>query len=308
MTSLYASLTGTTVLQQKIIPSDALNHTPYEKRGWCVVEAGVAKFAEVHVSRLLCSMQGYSAGELNVVQRAQKIRHKLIDIRAPKAPSRDTKAPSRYTAFALVDSKELLLKTKKDLDEANFTNGKSEHEKVEQQLVDFHKKMEQAVNLLDDATSSMREAIEKHISPILILNIDDPLRGRLADGTIRLLRVDWLISTAANLDLGRAVNGSCIFRRRQELPDSAFVPEREAEFMLNRGTRSVLVLSHAWQSRVHPDPQGTTLAALRHYLMIDQTTARCGIFIECVPSPTRTARPVAWNLHPRTAYDRSLVS
>ena len=86
--------------------------------------------------------------------------------------------------------------------------------------------------------------------------IDKPLREKLADGTIRLLRSEWLASW-----------DGAIMLRRQDLPEEAFVPVEEAVAMLERGDRTVLVVSHSWQHPDHPDPLGITLDAARRYVL-----------------------------------------
>ena len=92
--------------------------------------------------------------------------------------------------------------------------------------------------------------------------LDDPLRAALADGTIRLLRCSWL--AAADLP---------VLARRQDLPDEAFVPPDEAVAMLAAGNRSILALSYGWQTPSHPDPFGTTLAAVRRFLATESADA-----------------------------------
>ena len=72
--------------------------------------------------------------------------------------------------------------------------------------------------------------------------IDGPLRARLRDESIRLLRCSWLIA-ASNVE---------VLPRCQELPDEAFFSGAEAEALLARGDRSVLVLSHGWQVTALP--------------------------------------------------------
>ena len=88
-------------------------------------------------------------------------------------------------------------------------------------------------------------------------SLDDVVRERLGDGTVQLLRCDWLVSAQAEDSLARdALTGAVIMRRRQELPAEAFLLPSEAERNFTRGDRSVLVLSHAWQTALHPDPHG----------------------------------------------------
>ena len=52
--------------------------------------------------------------------------------------------------------------------------------------------------------------------------LDGPVRERLRDGTIRLLRCDWIASSKSDAHLGRDHEGNVLIRRRQEMPDEAF--------------------------------------------------------------------------------------
>ncbi|EOD23090.1 hypothetical protein EMIHUDRAFT_195665 [Emiliania huxleyi CCMP1516] len=96
--------------------------------------------------------------------------------------------------------------------------------------------------------------------------IDGKLVARLRDGSVRLLRCDWLASESADAFLGRDADGTVIMKRCQDLPAEAFVPCEEAVALLEAGDRSVLSLSYGWLTPLHPDPHGTTLAAVRRYL------------------------------------------
>jgi len=60
--------------------------------------------------------------------------------------------------------------------------------------------------------------------------------------------------------------GAVIMKRQQDMPAEAFVPCDEAVAMLERGDRSILALSYGWLTALHPDPRGTTLAAVRRFL------------------------------------------
>ena len=84
--------------------------------------------------------------------------------------------------------------------------------------------------------------------------IEGELLGRLADGTIRLLSVPWLLSQPEQWRL----------HQRQELPPDAFVPEAAAIALLEKG--SVAAVSCRWLHDSHPDPSGLHLAAVRSYL------------------------------------------
>jgi hypothetical protein len=76
--------------------------------------------------------------------------------------------------------------------------------------------------------------------------LNGPIRERLLDGSIRLLRCTWLLSTEANAALGRSASGVVIMRRRQDLPEAAFFAPCEAAQLFDRANRSVLVLSYRW--------------------------------------------------------------
>ena len=74
--------------------------------------------------------------------------------------------------------------------------------------------------------------------------IDQPLRERLRDGTVRLLRCDWVASPESDAYLARdETTGAPILKRYQELPPEAFYSPEEAVELLDRGDRSVIVLS-----------------------------------------------------------------
>ena len=109
--------------------------------------------------------------------------------------------------------------------------------------------------------------------------VDQPLRDRLQEGTIRLLRCSWLISTEAdsslNIDLA---TGAAIMARRKDLPREAFYTREEAVLLLDRGDRSIFALSQCWQTTEHPDPHGMTLLTLRQYLRSEPRAGECGLY------------------------------
>ena len=125
--------------------------------------------------------------------------------------------------------------------------------------------------------------------------IDERLAERLRDGSIRLVRVAWLLSDAPARSFRRGE--AMVMRRCQELPADAFVPPEEAAELLLRGNRSVLALSYGWLSAAHPDPHGATFAALRLHL---QSAARslaadAAVFVDfmCAPPPPPTCHPLS---------------
>ena len=85
--------------------------------------------------------------------------------------------------------------------------------------------------------------------------IDEPLRARLLDGSIRLLRCAWLLSDEADASLGRhEPSGAPLMRRRQELPEAAFMSAEEAVALLDRADRSIFVLSYRCERCPMPPP------------------------------------------------------
>ena len=121
--------------------------------------------------------------------------------------------------------------------------------------------------------------------------LDGPIRMRLRDGTIRLLKCDWLASDASDEYLARSPDGEPIMRRRQEMPEAAFVPAEEAAILFARGERKVLVISYGWHTSKHPDPTGIVLREVRRYLRADPSTRGCALFWDVAsrPQPPCTA-------------------
>ena len=86
----------------------------------------------------------------------------------------------------------------------------------------------------------------------------------LRDGVIRLVRTSWLIQATR-------------LRRRQELPEDAFVPTTEAvELFLASKTA---VLSYRWLSAPSPDPEGFHLEALKAFASSPQARRYPALFI-----------------------------
>ena len=75
-----------------------------------------------------------------------------------------------------------------------------------------------------------------------IVIIEGNLPARLADKTIRLLRVSWLLERPANY----------ILQRCQDLPPEAFWSADDAVSLLHAG--KVAVLSYRWIGKLHSDP------------------------------------------------------
>ena len=137
--------------------------------------------------------------------------------------------------------------------------------------------------------------------------IDSLLADRLRDGSARLLRCSWLSSPASDAFLGRDASGAVIMRRRQDLPPDAFVPCDEAAAMLLRGDRSVLALSHGWLTALHPEPHGTTLAAVRRFLLFDTAAAGdVGLFWDFASLPQRGPNGEARTEEEKRIFNRGL--
>jgi len=87
-----------------------------------------------------------------------------------------------------------------------------------------------------------------------MMGMEGDLPSRLADGTIRLISVTWLLRQAPDF----------IMPRRQELPEEAFVSSSMALSMLRKGL--VGALSYRWLTADHPDPKQFHLKAVLEYL------------------------------------------
>ena len=86
------------------------------------------------------------------------------------------------------------------------------------------------------ASRIVREALdEAALITAVDASIDEPLRDRLRDGTIRLLRCSWVLATEGVVSH---------LPRMQDVPAEAFFEPEEAADLFARGDRSVLVLSH----------------------------------------------------------------
>ena len=85
--------------------------------------------------------------------------------------------------------------------------------------------------------------------------LDREVEELLADGTLRLLDVEWIKATP----LPRLL-------RRQDLPPEAFVAPHTARRQYAERRRLVGVLSYRWLRPEHPDPCGQRLRTLKHLL------------------------------------------
>ena len=83
--------------------------------------------------------------------------------------------------------------------------------------------------------------------------IEGDLEARLADGSLRLLRVAWLLGRPAGW----------VLQRRQDLPAEAFWSPKQAARLLREGR--VAALSYRWLTQKHPDPQRFHLDKVLRY-------------------------------------------
>ena len=113
----------------------------------------------------------------------------------------------------------------------------------------------------------------------------------LRDGTIRLLSCRWLLEEVEKaLRPHNPDSGLPVLRRKQEMPEEAFLPPEEAARVFDNGKRQVLVLSYGWLLTTEPDPRGERLALIRRFLATLPDAAQCGFFMDqvCLPQPPRT--------------------
>ena len=124
----YASVTGTCVLQRKQIAprpakidESAYNATPYDNRGWCRFEGGVAKLVQAHFASAAAG--GSPLPER--LQRADEARPKIVEIDGGESrPVEVGGSPRR-----------VLREASRAIDEARFT-GKGDREKVKRMLAE----------------------------------------------------------------------------------------------------------------------------------------------------------------------------
>ena len=105
--------------------------------------------------------------------------------------------------------------------------------------------------------------------------LDERLHESLAEGTIRLLSIEWLLSQPEDW----------VWQNRQKLEElersgtaRPFLSREEAESALAAATRRIAVISHGWLTPAHPDPMGARLACLRPYLKAHPSLV--GLFFE----------------------------
>jgi hypothetical protein len=116
---------------------------------------------------------------------------------------------------------------------------------------------------------------------------DEPLANELASGCVRLLaasclRTDGLQTLERRQDLEA---------REQTTGATIFLSPAAAADALLSADRRVCFLSHGWRSRVHPDPDGSTLRALLRFLRHPLGEHIVGVFVDfaCLHQAPRSA-------------------
>lgn len=153
-------------------------------------------------------------------------------------------------------------------------------------------KLGAALSLLISGVSS-RKKKNIDVSEVALTadeNINKKLRKALINGDVRLLRCSWLATPTAEKHFrdSHSTHGDAIvMQRMQDLPAEAFFSPAEAAALLDRGDRSILVLSCRWLTAAHPEPLGTTLAVMRRYLNSEPTAKGCGLFWDYASLPQK---------------------
>jgi len=107
-------------------------------------------------------------------------------------------------------------------------------------------------------------------------------RGKeiLRSGAIRLLSAKWLLQQPDGF----------VIRRRQDLPEEAFVPVLLAAELPDTWD-AMVVISYGWLTKEHPDPQGFHMRSLRIYLSLHRSSPQTtvGVFWDFASLPQKDA-------------------
>ena len=118
--------------------------------------------------------------------------------------------------------------------------------------------------------------------------VDGRLRTSLKDGTIRLVRAEFLRSDA---NLTHIVCRQELEAREKRTSQDIFVAPRHATRLLDQCSRSIGVLTYGWTTPDDPDVTGTYLASVRRFLRSDLGAHIVAIFWDflSLPQKPRTA-------------------
>ena len=150
-----------------------------------------------------------------------------------------------------------------------------------------------------DARGSEKEASLRILEQADAI-IDKPLVDALERGTIRLLRCDWLISRAAEAALAVDATSGAILRRCEDMPAEAFWEAKQAAELIRRRNRSVLVVSHCWQTSTHPVSLLALLCRISAHILTHKSL--------CVPCAPASHHWLVLMLTGSTRYDATSIA
>lgn len=116
--------------------------------------------------------------------------------------------------------------------------------------------------------------IKTHKGIKFLKEIDARLADNLKDGSIRLVRADFLRSDIlSHIERRQSLEG-----RESTSGESIFLSPREAVDLLAKSSRAIGVLTYGWTTSNDPDVTGTYLAAVRRFLLSDLGACIVAVF------------------------------
>ena len=115
---------------------------------------------------------------------------------------------------------------------------------------------------------------------------DKQISQLLAAGVIKLLSCDWLRNS-----------GVSVLRRRQDMPDEAFLSPEEAVAAWGMRKRLVAILSHRWFTKEHPDPHGFTLSIVCRFLATAPAVRAVALALHAHPAPLLPSQRAPFDPH-----------
>ena len=99
-----------------------------------------------------------------------------------------------------------------------------------------------------------------------LADCDEELLGRLSDGDIKLLNVEWLLYQHESDPSWRMCKRQDLKRMRCPAAKPAFLTPESAAALVEAQNRSVCVVSYGWTTSTDPDPTGEYLAVICQFL------------------------------------------
>jgi hypothetical protein len=124
----------------------------------------------------------------------------------------------------------------------------------------------------------LRERIFGHSGIKLLKALDGELKDHLADGSIKLVRADY-VHTLSHVVRRQELE------RRERGKERVFVPASKAVALLATGTRQIGVLTYGWTTPDDPDITGAYLAAVQRFLLSDDGAHITAIFWDYLSLP-----------------------